>query len=150
MSNLWSNIENGFFGWGTIIETPKLVKDVHDRKRTSILVNRKKAFTHPITEEVMRADRNLRTFIPTGRDDLYAMPLRPAQAGYLNDFIREHKLEAPPGSTTIGWFAEEIPPQVTLQAIIKAGDKVSEGQLVEGVSTAWFEIIKMISRKPRG
>src|SRR5262245_59239327 len=69
---LWSNIENGFFGWGIIIETPKLVKDAHERRRASILVNRVKGFRTPITEDVMKADRNLRKFIPTGFDDLCA------------------------------------------------------------------------------
>jgi restriction system protein len=130
------------------METPKLVIDAHDRRRTSILVNRVKGFTNPITEEVMQADRNLKRFIPTGLDDLYALPLQTVQAHYLNDFIREHKLEAPVGSAFIRWFAEEIPPQVTIQALIIAGDKVSEGRLVEGVNIAWREVIRMISRNP--
>lgn len=145
---LWSNIANGFFGWGTIIETPKLMKDFHERRRTSILVDRIRGFTDPITVEVMKSDRNLKKFIPTGYDDLYALPLRPAQANYLNDFIREHKLDAPQGSTTLRWFVEEMPPQITIQALIIAGDKVTEGRLVEGVSIGWFEVIRMISRNP--
>ena len=145
---LWSNIEQGFFGWGTIIETPKLVKAFDDRKRTSILVHRVKGFRHPITIDLMRTDSHLRKFIPIGFDDLYALPLRQGQANALNDFIRIHNLEAPLGSATIKWFAEEIPPQITVQALITAGDKVSEGILVEGVSIAWYELIKMISRNP--
>jgi len=145
---LWSNIEQGFFGWGTIIETRKLIKAYDERERTSILVHRAKGFRHPITIELMRTDPNLRRFIPTGFDDLYALPLRPGQANALNDFIRIHNLEAPSGSTTIKWFAEEIPPQVTVQALIIAGDRVSEGVLVEGVSYAWYEIVRMISRNP--
>lgn len=96
----------------------------------------------------MKTDRNLKKFIPTGEDDLYALPLQTVQAGYLNDFIREHNLEAPVGSAFIRWFAEEIPPQITIQTLITAGDKVSEGILVEGVSIAWHEIIRMISRNP--
>jgi len=145
---LWSNIANGFFGWGIIIETPKLIKDAHERRRTSILVHRVKGFTNPITPDLMKTDRNLKKFIPTGFDDLYALPLQTVQAGYLNDFIREHNLEPPAGSAFIRWFAEEIPPQITIQTLIIAGDKVSEGILVQGVSIAWREVIRMISRNP--
>lgn len=145
---LWSNVRNGFFGWGTIIEAPRLMTDALDRRRTRIVVHRMKGLTYTITEEMMKADRNLKKFIPIGFDDLYALRIQTVQANYLNDFIREHNLEAPEGSTSLRWFVEEIPPQVTLQAIITAGDKVKEGQLVEGVSIAWFEIIRMISRDP--
>src|SRR5262249_14988010 len=66
----------------------------------------------------------------------------------LNDFIREHNGNSPRGSATVKWFVEEIPPQVTIQALIIAGDKVKEGRLVEGVSIAWREVIRMIVRNP--
>jgi restriction system protein len=39
-------------------------------------------------------------------------------------------------------------PSLLLQAVIVPGDKTTEGQLVETVADAWFEILKLIHRSP--
>lgn len=154
---LWANGFSSFFAWGKVAETPRTITieerrayDTEKLKRMVVWVNNLHGLNPPITQEMLYADSNLRKLIPTGYDDLVAIPLRPGQAAYINDYIRERNLDspAPRASTTIRWFAEEIPPQVTIQALIIAGDKVSEGRLVEGVGIAWNEIVKMIVRNP--
>jgi hypothetical protein len=39
-------------------------------------------------------------------------------------------------------------PSVLLQAVIIPGEKNTEGQLVESVAFAWFEIVELIQRSP--
>ena len=39
-------------------------------------------------------------------------------------------------------------PSLLLQAVIVAGDKTQEGQLVEAVALPWFDIIELLSRDP--
>jgi restriction system protein len=153
---LWSNPHRSFYGWGAVAETPQIARveiqkpnyDVETIKRQRVLVNRRKEFHPPITEYMMRVDKNLRRLIPTGYDDLYALPLRPGQAGYLNDFIREHKLDAPQQSATVGWSVLDTAPDITVQSIITLGDKTDEGRLVELVRPAWDAIVQIIERDP--
>lgn len=98
---------------------------------------------------MLRSDKNVRKVIPTGFDDLLALYLRPGLSNYLNDFIREHKLDAPRGSAMVSWIAQENAPQVDLNAeLIIQGDKTNEGRLVEGVRIAWFEIIRRFNQNP--
>jgi len=153
---LWSNPHSSFYGWGIVVETPQIINvevprpnnDIETIKRHSVMVNRLKEFRPPITEWMMSRDRNLKRLIPKGHDDLYALPLRPGQAGYLNDFIREHKLDAPQASATVGWSILDRVSDVTVQAILTFGDKSNEGRLVEGVGIAWDEIVRIITRDP--
>lgn len=150
---LWSNVSHGFFGWGEIAEPPRTIieaekSDSHPRRRQLVVVNRKKAFNLPITVQMMQRSKELRKIIPTDFDDLYAVPLRPGQANYLNDFIREHKLDAPQGSATIKWSVLENAPDITVQTILTFGDKTSEGRLIEGVGIVWDEIIKLFANNP--
>jgi restriction system protein len=148
---LWCNIRTNFYGWGIVAETPRdfIEEDSQKkRRRMSVLVNRVKGFYPRITETMMRQDTNLKNMIPMGFDDLYAIPLRPGQAHYLNDCIREHNLEAPQGSTTTHWLAQENAPTIILQAILTYGDKTKEGQVVEGVRIAWDEIIRVFANDP--
>jgi hypothetical protein len=140
---LWSNPHSSFFGWGIVAETPQIIKVVAPRgngldtiRRMSVLVNRLKEFHPTITEWMMRANRNVKGLIPKGEDDLRVLPLRPGQAGYLNDFIREHKLDAPQTSTTVSWSPLDEVSDITVQAILTFGDKTNEGRLVEGVGIA--------------
>jgi hypothetical protein len=107
-------------------------KDQKRRKRQGLLVNRVKGFHPRITEKMMRADSRLRNLIPTGFDDLYAIYLQPGQAHYLNDYIREHNLEALQGSATLKWYEEKVP-GIVVQALLTFDEKTKEGQLVEGV-----------------
>jgi restriction system protein len=86
--------------------------------------------------------------IPSGFDDLHVIPLRPGQAHYLNDFIREHKLDAPLGSTTTNVLIQENAPEIILQALLTFGDKTSEGRLIEAVRLPWYELVKIITRDP--
>ena len=103
----------------------------------------------------------MKKFIPIGEDDLKALPLRPGQAFYLNDYIREHNRPAPVGSTFVSWLAEKDAPEITIQAvitpepvispngqIITLGPKTSEGRLVDGVSIAWDELIRAFQNNP--
>jgi len=153
---IWSNPSSSFYGWGIVEETPRIIKaeirrpdnDIETVRRQSVLVHRQKEFHPPITELMLRRDRNLRNLIPKGFDDLYVLPLRPGQAGYLNDFIREHKLDAPQGSATVKWSVLENAPDITVQAILTFGNKTDEGRIVAGVGTVWDEIIKLITRDP--
>jgi hypothetical protein len=150
---LWANPFNLFYAWGEIastprpefIEVPRPDGYVEKKKRYAVSVTGIKHLHPQIEEEMMQGRTELRKLIPKGYDNLCAIPLRPGQAGQLNDFIREFKLDAPRASTTIRWLAEEIPPQVTLQAVITAGEKTSEGRLVEGIGIAWFEIIIILT-----
>jgi restriction system protein len=157
---LWANPFNLFYAWGEVTSTPRpeVVEAagpdgyLEKKKRYAISVRNIKHLHPQIDEEMMWSRTELRKLIPKGHaDDLCAISLRPGQAAQLNDFIREHRLDAPTGSTTVGirWLQEEIPPQVTIQAVIYAGDKTSEGRLVEGVGIAWFEIIRLIRRDPK-
>jgi hypothetical protein len=106
---LWWNPHNYFFGWGEVAETPQQIvvetpgpnNDVIKKKRTSVVVNRRKEFTRHITAQMMASDRHLKRFIPTGEDDLKAIELRPGQASSLNDFITQLGGEAPSGSSTL-------------------------------------------------
>lgn len=152
---LWSNPHSSFFGWGKVAETPQIIKVVAPRgngidtiRRMSVLVNRLKEFHPPITEWMMVGNRNVKGLIPKGEDDLRVLPLRPGQAGYLNDFIREHKLDAPQTSATVSWSPLDEVSDITVQAILTFGDKTNEGRLVEGIGIAWDEIIKIIGKNP--
>jgi restriction system protein len=153
---LWSNPHSSIFSWGIVAETPHTYKvevprrvgDVEATKRMSVLVNRLKEFRPPISDEMMARDRNLRKLIPTGYDDLYALELRPVQAGYINDFIRERRLDAPPASATVSWSPLDNVSDITVQALLTFGDKTNEGRLVEGVRIAWDEIIRLIGHNP--
>jgi len=150
---LWWNPHNSFYGWGIVAETPKdLIEQEDDklqkrkRRRQSVVVNRVKCFYPKITEQMMQGNRTLRSMIPTGFDDLYAIPLRPGQANYLNDFIREHNLEAPEGSTTVSVTVEE--PQFLVKAVLSFGDSTNEGKLIEAVTIPWFDIIELLIKDP--
>lgn len=150
---LWSNVSHGFFGWGEVVEPPRNIiepeeKDSLSRKRLRLVVNRRKEFHPPITAQMMQRHKDLKKLVPAGFDDLYAIPLRPGQAHYLNDFIREHKLDAPQGSATIKWSILDDAPDVTVQAILTFGEKTSEGRLIEGVGIVWDEIIRLITDNP--
>jgi restriction system protein len=166
---LWWNPHSEFYGWGEVIETPRTILvdrpapdgGIERIKRTSLLVRRQGGLYPHITALDMYRDRNLRNFIPTGQDDLYALPLRPGQAFYLNDYIREHNRPAPVGSTSISWLAQENAPEITVQAIITPepiiipsgeiltlGPKTSEGRLVDDVSVVWDELIRSFVRNP--
>jgi HJR/Mrr/RecB family endonuclease len=50
---------------------------------------------------MLQSHNELKKIIPIGFDDLYAIPLRPGQANYLNDFIRQLGVKAPSGSSTV-------------------------------------------------
>jgi restriction system protein len=130
------------------VETAGPNNDVIKKKRTSVVVNRRKEFSRYITAQMMASDRRLKRFIPTGEDDLRALELSKVQANDLSDFVREHKLDTPRESATVQWSILENAPDITVQAIITVGDKTKEGRLVEGVSIAWDEIIKLISHNP--
>lgn len=150
---LWSNVSHGFFGWGEITEPPKTfmqleTENSRPRKRQSVYVNRQKEFYPPITIQMMLGDKNLKKLIPIGFDDLYAIPLRPGQANYLNDFIREHNLDAPQGSESVTWSILDNAPDITVQAIITPENENNEGTLITEISIAWDEIIKVIENDP--
>lgn len=152
---LWWNPHRCFYGWGEVAETPRLItvetpkpgNEVEKRRRMSVVVNRKKGFTPFITARMMQSDRNLKRFIPTGFDDLYAVPLNTVQAHYLNDFIREHKLEPPIGSAPVKVTIEE--PQFLIKAILTFKEDTTEGKLVEAVNIPWFEIIERLIKDPK-
>lgn len=152
---LWWSPYKCFYGWGIVAETPMDFIEEEDevlqkrkRRRQSVLVNRVAGLYPNITEQMMRKDRYLGRMIPTGGDDLEAIRLRPGQASYLNDFIRERNLDAPQGSATTSWFAEENAPRIVMQALLTFGDKTSEGQLVQGVRLPWYEMLRIISADP--
>lgn len=147
---LWSNLDRAFFGWGTILEPPKLIIEPEPlkRRRHSISLRREKEFVPRIREQTMQRHSKLRKIIPDGFDDLYALPLQKVQANDLNDFVRQYKLDAPQGSATVKWSVLENAFDITVQAIITCGDKTNEGRLVEGVGIAWDEIIKLLTDNP--
>jgi restriction system protein len=150
------NPHSCFYGWGEVAETPHLVlvetprpnNQISKKRRMYVVVDRKKEFYPFITEQMMRNDRHLRKFIPTGQDDLYALPLQTVQAHYLNDFIREHNLDSPKGSAPVKWSVLENAPDITVQSIITLGDKTDEGNLVIWVRPAWDAIVKIIEHDP--
>jgi restriction system protein len=147
---LWSNVTHAFFGWGTILEPPKLIVEPEplNRRRHSVAVRREKEFYPGISEQAMQRHPRLRKIIPSGFDDLYALPLQKVQANDLNDFVRENRLDAPQGSATVQWSVLENAPDITVQAILTYGDKTNEGRLIEGVGIAWDEIIKLLTDSP--
>jgi len=153
---IWSIANHCLFGWGIVVETPQVVTvdipgpngDIETVKKYSVRVNRQKEFRPPITEQMLKGDRNLRQLTPIKFTDISVKSLRPGQAAYLNDFIREHNLDAPQESTTVSWGVLENAPDILVQAIITVGDKTNEGRLVQGVSIAWDEIIKLLEYRP--
>ena len=73
---LWWNPHSCFYGWGEVAETPRTLivetprpnNEVEKRKRTSVVVNRKKEFRRYITAQMMLTDRNLKKlFLPALR-----------------------------------------------------------------------------------
>lgn len=153
---LWWNPHDCFTGWGIVAETPmdfieedddRLKKRGRPRRRVS--VNRVKPFSLYISKQMMSRDRHLKHMIPPVFEvDLFVIPLRPVQAAYLNDYIREHNLEAPKESVTTRWTIPDNAPQVTMMALLTLGDKTKEGQLVEGVRLPWYTILEIINRDP--
>lgn len=152
---LWWNPHRCFYGWGEVAEIPRTLivetrrpnNDIEKRRRTSVVVNRKKGFTRFITAQMMLADRNLKKFIPTGLADLEAVRIQTVQAHYLNDFIKEHNLEPPAGSAPVKVTIEE--PQFLIKTILRFGEKTDEGKLVEAVNFPWFEIIELLIKDPK-
>ena len=168
---LWWNPDSAFYGWGEVAETPRIIVierpgsggEIVTVRRTLVLVTQRDGFYPHITTADMQRDPNLRKFIPVGEHDLYALPLRPAQAYYLNDYAREHNRPAPQGSTSLSWLAREDAPEITIQAIITPepiihptenlailmlGAKTNEGRLVEEVRIPWNEIIDVFKNNP--
>jgi len=153
---LWSNPYPSFYGWGEVAETPQIIKvqrprgsDLEDIRRHAVIVNRIAEFRPPIEPYMLWGNRELKKLIPVRYDDLCALYLRPGLANYLNDFIRENKFDAPHGSATISWIAQEDAPQIDINAeLIVQGDKTNEGRLVLGVRIAWFEIIRHFQNNP--
>jgi len=151
---LWSN--DYFYGWGEVDANPTHFiqviqpETIYEQKirRLSVHVKRMNGFMPGITAHMMRADRHLKNFIPTGFDDSCAVEILKTQANYLDDFIREHSLGAPKGSVTTNWLIEEPVPRIVVQTLLTFGDKTNEGQLVLDVRIPWFEILKIISRDP--
>jgi restriction system protein len=48
-----------------------------------------------------------------------------------------------------GYKADTTYPEILLQAaIVVPGDKINEGQIIEAVAPAWFEILKQLERDP--
>lgn len=153
---LWANGDSAIFGWGIVDESPQTIRVEVDRpngdketiKRYRVEVHRLKEFRPPLADWMMRRERTLKDLVPKGYGDLLALPLRPGQAAYINDFIREHNLDAPQASATINWKVLERAPDITVQALLTYGDKKNEGRLVEGVRIAWDEIVKIINKDP--
>lgn len=44
--------------------------------------------------------------------------------------------------------ARSRPPALTLKAILIAGDRTQEGQLIEAVAVPWFEILELLQKDP--
>lgn len=160
---LWWNPDSYFYGWGIVAETPRdFVQEDNEflprrkRPRQNVVVDRKKELDPRITRQMMQSDRILKRMIPTGFDDLQVVPLRPEQANYLNDYIRINKLDAPQGSVMTKLTIPHNAPNITIQAVVtfddkvilKLGDKVDYGSLVEGVRFPWYHILKMINDDP--
>jgi len=147
---LWWNPNSTLYGWGEVAEHPRIVIEENEnvrRQRQLVVVERKSGFDPRITLRMMQTDSNLRKLIPAGHDDMYALPLRPAQAYYINDYIREHKLDAPQGSATVKWSYEDVS-DITLQTLLTLGDKTDEGRLVEGIRIPWRVMLEIISQDP--
>lgn len=153
---LWWNIDERLFGWGEVSETPAVVveeinpgtEDVRKRNRQLTTVRRSHGFRPAIMKPMMLADSRLRKFAPDTRDDLFALELSTVRANYLNDYIRERNLEAPSGSATIRWLAEDTSPQFIVRTLLTFGGETADGRLVQAVNLPWFEIIKIIQRDP--
>ena len=153
---LWWNPHSCFTAWGIVAETPMdFIEEEDDRRkkrkrpRQKVAVNQIKPFSHYITKQMMSRDRNLKHMIPDVFEyDLFVVPLSPLQAAYLNDFIREHGLEAPRESVTTRWTIPENAPQVTMMALLTFGDKTKEGQLIEAVGIPWYKILDLLIRDP--
>lgn len=164
MVYLWWNPHNAFYGRGILAETPMdFVEPENDiqrkrqRHRQRLTVNRIQGFTPHLTELMMQQHRQLKTMIPTGYDDLCVIPLRASQAYQIDDYVKEHKLDVvtpeslDPFSTPTSRFSvliQDDAPDITLQALLTLGDKTKEGQLVQAVEIAWFEIVRIITRDP--
>ncbi len=150
---LWSNVVHGFFGWGEISEHPINFLEREDsqypkRKRQLIKVKRKE-IDPPITMQMMQRDRNVKKLIPVGFDDLYAIPLRPGQANYINDFVRQQGLKAPEGSEILDLTIEDASPQFLVKTLLTFGEKTDEGKLIQIVNIPWFEIIEFLTKDPK-
>jgi hypothetical protein len=159
---LWWNPHNLFYGWGEVASTPRpIIETIHQgtryekkRKRLAVPIYNIQNLQPHLTADMMRADRHLRNLIPTDYDDLYAIGITKVQANYLDDYIREHKLEAPEsaikltGSATTRWLVAENAPTITIQALLSFGDKTKEGLIVEGVRIAWFELCRLFANNP--
>lgn len=166
---LWWNPYSLFYGWGEVAETPQPIRverqgpdgRIETSKRMSVLVNRRGGFYPRLTGLEMRRDPNLRKFIPEGQDDLVALPLRPGQAFYINDYVKEHNQPAPVGSTSVSWLAANDAPEIVVQAIITPepiviangeiltlGPKTTEGRLVSDVTVVWFELERLFRNDP--
>jgi restriction system protein len=150
---LWLNYQMGFYGWGEVAETPKIIvepetKDSQGRKRQVVAVNRKKAFEPPITQQIMMRHRNLKNLIPSGYDDFYAIEIRPGQANYINDFVRQHGLEPPVGSEVVDITIEDVKPQFLVKTLLTFKEKTDEGKLVQAVNIPWFDIIDLLIKDP--
>lgn len=154
---LWSNPHGSFFGWGEVVETPRLINveralpnnEIEKRRRLSILVNRKKEFHPPLTKRMMTVDSNLRKLIPTRYADLEAIPLRPGQAHYINDYVRGYGLEPPEGSTNVRVTLEEPETQFLIKTILKFGETTDEGIIVEAVTLPWIQVIERLLKDPK-
>lgn len=150
---LWLNYQTGFYGWGEIAETPKVIiepetRDSKGRKRQVVTVNRKKPFEPPITQQAMLKQRNLKNLIPYGYDDLYAIELRPGQANYINDFVRQYGLEPPVGSEIVDITVQDAKPQFLIKTLLTFKEKTDEGKLVQAINIPWFDIIDLLVKDP--
>lgn len=153
----WWNPVNEMYGWGTIAEPPhQFMKEVvgptgHllSTRTMKLTVSRQHDFTPHITADDMRRDSRLRRFVPSNIEALCVLPLETVRANYLNDYIRERNLEAPPGSAAVRWLSQENAPQFLVQAVLTFGGKTDDGQLVQGVQIPWELILKLIDEDPR-
>jgi len=163
MVYLWWHPHNEFYGRGIVVETPMDFEEPENdilrkkqRHRQSVTVNRIQGFDPRMTERMMQHDRHLRTMIPTGYDDLYVIELRASQAYQIDDYVKQHGLDVVIPETIIlstpksrfSILVQDDAPDITLQALLTLGDKTKEGQLVQAVGIAWFEIVKIITRNP--
>ena len=153
MVYLWSNVNRSYYAWGEVVETPQTIitehrrpdNDIEKKERMHVVVKAHE-FRPSIFEDWMKFDNNLKKLIPTGYDDLYAIPLRPAQAGYLNDFARVQGSEAPKESESINVRVQE--PQFLIKTLLHFGDKTDEGQLIKAVAIPWYDIIELLLKNP--
>jgi restriction system protein len=150
---LWSNVNQCFYAWGEIIETPQTIvqeqirPDNYIEKKERMLVLVKTTdFKPAMFGEMMKQDKNLKRLVPEGYDDLYAIPLRPGQASYLNDFGRLQGSDVPTESETVEVRVQE--PQFLIKTLLDFGDKTDEGQLIKAVTIPWFDIIELLLKDP--